>query len=417
MKRNMLSRHKNIRRKINIKLIKDFFYNAVAALLPVAVLQVIVLPYISARMNSEAYGLALTMISAIALLPSGLGNVLNNVHLLESSNYKREEKSGDIGLLLCAALVLSTIGILGLSFYYNIYNGYEVILIFAAAILTLVKEYYIVFFWIDLDYKKILISNVWLIVGYLLGMFTINVHGKWEYIYILGQLLSILYIYHNYGIDRRWFHVTDRFRIILHKSSFLVITTILNRSLQYIDRLLLYPLLGGTEVTIYYISTLTGKIISMGMAPVNSFLLSQLAKKDKMSKMMFLKILGISGAVGAAGYLGCIIITAPVLNFLYPRWAQEAMQYVYVTTLTAVMSAMSIVISPILLRFCNVNWQVVISGVCFVVYLVVSLTLLSAYGLWGFCIGGLISNLVTVVMMVVVYLLTYKEEGQKVCVE
>ena len=73
------------------------------------------------------------------------------------------------------------------------------------------------------------------------------------------------------------------------------------------------------------------------------------------------------------------------------------------------LTAVSMVISPIVLRFCNVNWQIVINGLCFIIYVAGSLILLKFFGLMGFCVGGMLANMVSLCLMIVIYLCTYKE--------
>lgn len=398
---------------MNIKLKKtgkDFLYNALGAFVPVLCLQILILPYVSSKMDGEAYGLVLTVIALTSLIPAGLGNVLNNVHLLEGNQYKKLGRNGDIGILLFISETGSSIVLLFFLFYYGIQQRNEVILILLLAFLMLFKEYYTVFFWINLDYKKIFLANTWLVVGYAMGVALFRVTGNWEFIYLCGNFCSILYCLKNHRIEKALFFPTARFKHVLHSWGVLITTTILARALQYVDRLLLFPLLGGTEVTIYYISTVVGKMISMGMSPVNSFLLSQFAKREGLKRRMFFQILGVTIVVGILGYVACIVVARPVLTLLYKPYVEKAMPYVYVTTLTSVINAMSLVISPILLKFCNINWQICISGASFIVYIIVSMALLETYDLMGFCLGGYISNLFTLILMVSIYIKTYKPD-------
>lgn len=392
------------------KALKDFFYNAVASFVPVVILQIIILPIVSARMENDIYGLALTIIAAISLLPSAIGNILNNVHLLENKTYERLGEEGDFGILLSIAIILCSFLMGVLTLYYGIKNVYEIILIVIVSLLTVMREYYIVLFWIDLNYKKIFICNIWLSIGYVIGVFLFFVFDYWEFIYIGGQLLGLIYILKNKGIKVELFHMTKHFPVVFHKVEILTIAGFLNRSLQYVDRLLLYPLLGGKNVSIYYVSTLVGKIISLGVAPINSYLLSQLAKKENMCRNVFVKILCMIGVIGIMGYGLCIIVAYPILSILYRNLANEAMQYIYITTLTSIIYAAISVISPVLLKFCNINWQITISATCFIVYVTVSLILLKSYQLKGFCFGGLISNLVTICLMILIYFITYERE-------
>ena len=64
------------------KIINDMLLNLIATAIPVAVLQLIILPMLSNRMGSDEYGLAVTMLSVFNVIPASFGNVLNNIRCL-----------------------------------------------------------------------------------------------------------------------------------------------------------------------------------------------------------------------------------------------------------------------------------------------------------------------------------------------
>ena len=401
-----------------LKIVKQFIYNAVATALPTIILQLAVLPLIATKMSGDDYGLALTMIAAVTMVAAAIGNVLNNVHMLSNSEYEQRNETGDFGILVTVSLILTAAVSVIFSLYYGSLGIKQYILNLVFSLVLLIKEYYIVKFWIDLDYCGILKCNMWCVAGYIVGTVICYFGGDWQYIYILGNIFSIGYIYSIYGVPRSFFAKTTLFAEVVRKSLVLSVATILARSLQYADRMLLYPMLGGENVTVYYIATLIGKTISMALTPVNGFLLSQLAKKDSMSKNTFAKILAVTMAISIIGYVTCVILAKPVIGMLYPQWIETSMPYIRITTVTAMVSAASVVISPIVLRFCSMNWQIVLQGTCFVVYVVSSLLLLKYFGLMGFCFGGLIANTVLLMLMIIIYFLTYKEKkGNKECAE
>ena len=61
----------------------------------------------------------------------------------------------------------------------------------------------------------------------------------------------------------------------------LVIATIISNMMNYADKLVLYPIIGGYAVSVYYTATILGKIIGMLTGPINSVILAtfQMARK------------------------------------------------------------------------------------------------------------------------------------------
>ena len=66
------------------KIVFDMFLNIVATAIPTFVLQLIILPLISGKMESQNYGLLVTILALLKIVPSTMGNVLNNIRLLLS---------------------------------------------------------------------------------------------------------------------------------------------------------------------------------------------------------------------------------------------------------------------------------------------------------------------------------------------
>ena len=89
--------------------------------------------------------------------------------------------------------------------------------------------------------------------------------------------------------------------------------------------------------------------------------------------------------------MSCCLISIPILNFLYPDWADRAIYYVPWTTLTSLLNLVSAVTNVIVIRFAKSKWQVVVNGGYLVIYLISSFILLYFWGLVGFCIGNLIA--------------------------
>lgn len=389
-------------------LFKQFVYNVIGTILPTLVLQLLFLPLIAKRMNGEAYGFVLTIVAAVMMVSSGIGNVLNNIRMLSDSEYEMQKLHGDFGIFFSANASIICFITFGILWYYNVREISTFLLTLLMSLLVYAKDYYIVRIRIALDYWKIMICNFFCVLGYAFGYVIFCLGGDWQYIYIIGSLLGLFYTIWEFPVKRPFFAKTVLFVQTAKKFGALATATLLGRSLQYVDRLLLFPLLGGEDATVYYVSTLIGKTISMALVPLNSFLLSQIAKKKELSRGMFGKILLLTCGMGLVGYCVCIIAAKPLLGLLYPQWIALSMKYIYVTTLAAVISAVSMILNPIVLKFCNMNWQIIINGVCFVVYLIISLTLLELFGLMGFCFGSVLANGVMLLLMVMAYQRTYK---------
>ena len=265
-------------------------------------------------------------------------------------------------------------------------------------------EYLIVAFRLTLNYSKILLGNVALSIGYLAGLGLFLLTGYWQLVYLMGSVFSVAFVLCTTKLIREPYHRTKLFFSTTQKSIILTVASFFNTALNYVDKLILFPLLGGAVVSVYYSATIFGKVISTGIQPISSVMLSYFSRLKSFRKENFWLLFFISTAIGVIGYVICIVCSGPVLDMLYPQWAEESMKYIYITTATAIVGMVSSVMNPVILKFCSLNWQVAINGINFVVYIVVTLIFLSVWGLYGFCIGILIANLVKLFLIILVYI-------------
>lgn len=368
------------------------------------ILQLVILPVIGTRVGDVEYGLIITLVSLSTLLSQPFGNVLNNIRLLTHKEYEDHGVSGDFNILLAGAILINAcMMVIGTIYYAGSDSFLNVGMMIILSCLTLTREYVIVTFRITLNYKAILMNNIILGIGYLAGMLVFWLTGYWQSIYIIGSALSLIYVMRHSSLLKEKLTRTPFFKQTTYKSIILFISVFMKTILNYGDKLLLFPLLGPATVSVYYSATVLGKIISMAITPVSSVMLSYLAKMEKMKMKQFLSVLSITFVVGVIGYFVTFWISGPVLQWLYPKWAEESLRLIPITTATAIMEVMCGVIHPIVLRFNHMNWQIVISGTNVIIYLTGVLILYHFYGLVGFSIGILAAGLFKLLLMISIF--------------
>lgn len=388
---------------IKKKIASDIFLNIASAGIPLVVLQLGMMPCLAGKVSETDYGLIVTLIALIGLCPQTVGNVLNNVRLLdvaEEANGIKRKNYAYLCLLfsILAAIVTGIVSALFIGRFNNVCIGMVLV-----SILVVYREFFVVEFRIRLNFKKILYSNLFLVLGYVVGFVLFLVTSWWVWIYLVGYSLSLLYILSATEIWRSPFAKDGHFVPRVKEAWTLLFASALGRMPSYADRIVLFPLLGGTSVSVYYVATLFGKVLSMLVSPVNSVLLSYLTKLDKKPMRAFAESIAAVSALSIVGYAVTLAIAEPCLAFLYPQFVGEAMPYVGVVTATAYVGAIVTVIDPYILRFLPLRWQIVEYGGYSVLYFFLSLALMAPYGLLGFCIGGLAASIVRLVVMLILF--------------
>ncbi|MEK5206094.1 lipopolysaccharide biosynthesis protein [Psychrobacillus sp. FSL H8-0510] len=396
------------------KFLIDSLLNIISAALPLLVLQLISYPLIARVVGGEEYGLIITLISVITVVSFPLGNVLNNIRLLRDEEYKEANEEGDFNPLLLGSSFVSILLIIYISFYID--SSLEIldfILLSLITVASLWKEYLIVTFRLVLNYKGILLNNIFMSLGYLIGSGIFLYLGNWQIIYFTGLLFSLIYILRHTSLHKEKFRFSNLFKITASKGLALYIANLLKNVLSYADKLILLPLLGPVTVAIYYSSTILGKIISMMINPVNSVILSYLVKVDNISLKNVIKMFSVSTIIGVFGYILTIWISPYFLGFFYKDWAEESLELVYITTATAIVGVLSTVLQPFNLRFNKISWQIYLSGIHLVVYVALCYYFFQIAGLKGFTFGVLMSTVFKLIMQLSIFLFNYRRKDTK----
>ena len=112
----------------------------------------------------------------------------------------------------------------------------------------------------------------------------------------------------------------------------LLISGVLGSLLNYSDKIIIYPMIGAEAVTIYYIATLLGKLVSMVIGPINSVMLSYIVKLKQISNKILTLILCSAVMIAVVGYIICLTFGEVVLKYIYPQHFSEVVKYMPITS-------------------------------------------------------------------------------------
>lgn len=382
----------------------DSLLNILSTALPLLVLQLVSLPIVASQVGSDKFGVVITVISIITVIGLPLGNVLNNIRLLNHKSYQEEGVVGDFNYLLIGSSFFSTLLIIFISvFFIDELKLFNITLLVLIVILMVSKEYLLVSYRITLNFKGILLNNLLLSIGYGLGTLVFFFLNYWEIIYLGGLLASVIYIVLTTSLLSEPIKRTKKFKTTFNEFAILYGAGFLKNFLSYADKIILLPILGPKNVSIYYAASIVGKIVSMVFSPINNVVLSYLVKIDKINRKVFIKAFSIILIIGVAGYFFTIVISPYFLNFFYPLWAEESLYLIYITSATAIVSIFSSVFQPFNLRYNKLKWQIYMNVSNLIFYLILTYLLTTQYELIGFTTAVLFSSIFNFTFQVLIY--------------
>lgn len=389
------------------KVSKDIIFNIIANLIPVAVLQLIVLPYIANGLGDEKNGQFLTILALLHFIVPITSNSLSTARLLLNQKYQEDKIIGDFNLWL-SLYAISNLGlvVIGCLLYFDKVDTIDIATICLLSVIWMIKDYLLVEFRLSLTYSKILINNIFLTIGLLAGTYVFTFFPKWYIIFISGYGVAFIHAVLSTSLLREPFSKTYEFKHLSNVIIKLVAANILGMLAVNMDRLLLFPLAGGVMVSIYFSASIIGKIVTLISSPISNVFLSYFVRIKQLSLRNFYRILILSAILGISAYAIIILVSPLLLKWLYPQWWIESMKYIHITSGISSIELVTALTMPILLRFNGVNVQMKLQTIYFILYLVCGLLLYQFWELKGFALGVMLATLSK--MCLISYYLTKK---------
>lgn len=372
---------------------KDFLLNIVASMLLVGVSQLVIYPIIAEKCSADSYGLFLTLMGITTMVSGVLGNSLNNVRLIMHSDYFNNNIKGDFNILLCCSLISIIFIYCGTLFLIPYKIDYPILYLFLIILMT-VRSYYCVDFRININYVRVLIMNLILSSVYVIMSIWYYYFGLdyncWIFIFLLAEIIANFYIFIKTDLWREPLIKTRFFRLATGKYFNLIYLSIISGLLTYFDRNLLYPLMGGKIVAVYFAASLVGKTITIFVAPASNVLLSYFSQVEfKMNVSKFWKINLLIVILGIMGYLISLLISNFIVQFFYPKFYNDAKNFFYIANLVPILNMIADMARPTVLEFVELSKLSIIQTIFFILAFFVSYYAITANGLYGFCCGAI----------------------------
>ena len=380
--------------------LKNVFLNLMGAAVSTGVQQLIVYPYLAAQYTEAEYGSLLFLLGTMNVVALTLGNALGDIRMIRNSDYEEAGKTGDFNLLIAFLSLLAGVAYVAVGSLALGMPLFAAILLGGTVLLETVNAYTVMFFRLQLKYWHALGTTVAKAVGYLVGILLERLTGQWIIILFTSYLFSFVYQLITTPFLRESFRKTPRFSKTVSQYSTLSASYLLKSSLTYIDRFALFPMIGAEMVSVYTVATVFGKCVSLVIQPIANVLLGYISQRGfRLSAKTYCKITAACLGLGALSLVGVLLISEPVLGFLYPTYLDAVKPYLLIANVTAMINAVTSIIQPFILKFAKVSLQVVIQASYGVITIGLALILIPVMGLAGFCLAALAASIAKLLIM------------------
>lgn len=390
-------------------LLGDVIFKMCANVVQTIIRNIVVLPMLANFFTNNQYGELVTVIGLVTTIAAGLGNSLLSARLVMESDYKHRNIEGDFNLI---CLIASCVSVLGTPFITSMFPTQSmgnILIITLILFLETFTGYQSGWFILKQAYKKLLIYTIIGSVGFGIGLLATRLSGLWAFTYLFSDVACAIFLIAFSPLVKEKKVFTPNLRVTLSKYGVLILSTTVANALAYMDRLLLYPVIGSEAVAVYTTASVFGKAFNLIALPVSSIMLGYYATER--IKLNLKKYWGINFAMLGALAIFIIITRLAGIWFtglLYPRLISEAAPYVLIANISSAIGATAQITKSAALKYAKTYWTLVNQAVYAVVYIGLGLIMARKSGLLGFSYAVLIAHVVQILMLYIICHLALK---------
>lgn len=366
------------------------------------VLKGLIEPWMNRKLGDAAFGNYVVYYGYICIFAYSCGEALNHIRVLNQKTDRERARDYRAIITIEAVLSIWILLIFGLSF--KKMSLEESVLFGITSAALMLRLYSECVFRIEINYKKILLSSIFMSFGYLMGYLVFRITGQWYVIFLIGETIAVLYaaisgkLFYRYGKKG----VSEYFLQTAKNAATLTGSYLISYALIYMDRFLVEYLLGSKEVSTYYIATTYGKCVALVIPPITAVLLSNISKGTiALDKKMVNKV--VAGSLGAVllFFLAGLPASRIMIGILYPDSYQNCLSVMDTGNLAQIVYYSCSIVNMMAIRLCDMKLQVFVETAYAILYIVFAVVGASTGGLVGLAIGTLGANILRFLLLTV----------------
>ena len=390
--------------------VRDYIFGAGGLVIMTGVVSFAVYPTIGRVLGIEEQGRILFYMAVAGLLASTFGSGANYARM---RHYAEEgtTKNGEYNIFLLLSLIPIALITLALSFLRREKPDLSLFFIILLIFLTNVRQYLDVEYRLKKNFVRFFFYYFSIACGYTAGLLLFYfLHASWILIFGLGEVFGISYVFMTGRVLRppffgRTARSSEHFRTMSGISASFFLSDFVSAS----DRLLFPVLLtNGDELTsIYYYSSLVGKMMSLLSSPLNGVLSGYLANEKgglrrKRFAQIILLMLGVWVLVSALALLGSHIF----VWLFYRDFYEVSKPFFLLANAGQVLYFICNTMMVIVLRYMKERVQIIASAGYTAFFLLVTIPLIRHFGIRGMAWGILLANVLKFILYSVLGLLS-----------
>lgn len=393
--------------KSKTKVIKNIYWSFLGSALSTGVLQLCVFPLLAKQYSEENYGSIIFSIGIVNVIMLTIGNALGDIRITRDSKYVDKNISGDFNIIISVGVLLSgTVTALIFCIFGEVLHTSSVWIKITLPLVTMfgtLSSYLLSYFRLRLQFKEGVIMNLIMSVGYVVGIFICMFIQVWAVPFLTAYLFADVYLIYKTRIYQEGYSKTVLCKGTIAEYFSLSLSYLIKSGMTYVDRFVITPMLGAASLSIYTVASTFGKSASIAIQPMANVALGYYSQRDfKMTPKKYWITNGVTFLFGLLFYLLTLVLSKPFIGIFYPSYMETAVQYIPIANIAVILTAVTAMIQPAILKYSRMLWQLVIQLSYGAVVLLLSLLLIPRIQMFGFCYAMIIANVLKLALMLLI---------------
>ena len=380
--------------KANKDKLRDTTYSILGLVLMQAAAQLLLYPLLARIMGEVRYGELQYLMAFVNVGTVSIGTAAN-LSRITAPQREREGAGGSYNRFVLTVSLLGRPFCLLIRHFGGVSMDLPTTITYYLVFVAMAFRYYAdVIYKITLCYRRYFLYYFTIGVGYVLGALLFCRTGIWPLAILTGELAGVLMAY----LTEKELRGGGASAVHLEKSTLralllLCLSEGVGNLILNADRLMLKLLVGPAAVTVYYLSTLVGKTMSLVSTPLSGVLLGHLARYEGglrrrtlgwLVPVSLCVILLCTGAAALGGYLALLL--------LYPAERAAVAPYLILGSLSEVLYFTTTVLTALLVRFGKKRYQIYTNGLFALCFIGLGIPATLLFDVWGFAVAAVIAG-------------------------
>ena len=372
----------------------DLILSVAGLMLMNGTLQLLIYSLLRKWVGNEAFGDYQSILAVVSIMGTTFGVAANYSRMVRARDKK--DTNGDYNIFLSIISVSCIFVSAGTLIIYKSFNVAHFLLLTVLMVTTVLRYYGDVNYRIKLNYKGFFLYYAIITAGYCLGLLVFRyIAEQWMFIFILGELAAVIFVTFHGDIfkGKKLFARSPEFKDSMKSVGILSATNILSAVAQQADKIILGLAINGEAVTIFYVATLLGKVVSLLTTPLNGVLIGYLTKYDgKVTRKMIAAFAAVLLSIGIVALFACYLASVIFIKILHPEVFEAAKPYFFLANAGQIFYFIANCLMTVILRVASEKYQMYINIIYVIIFAATVIPMTISMGIWGITIALLITN-------------------------